>query len=129
MNSEAMRSTLRVTKALADIQRLRILMLLRGGELCVCRIIAVLGLAPSTVSLHLSLLCGAGLLDFRKQGRWAYYRLPEGAARKAVKPVLKWLDDALAGDESVAKDARGLEAALACAPERLRARQRKRSAE
>ena len=92
MNSVAMRSTLRITKALADIQRLRILMMLRTGELCVCQIIAVLGLAPSTVSKHLSILSGAGLVDSRKDGRWAFYRLPQGAELKAVKPVLKWLD-------------------------------------
>ena len=126
MNSEAMRSTLRITKALSDIQRLRILLLLRAGELCVCRIVAVLGLAPSTVSRHLSLLSAADLVDSRKDGRWAYYRLPQGEALKAVKPVLMWLEKALAGDESVARDAKRLEAALACPPESLSERQRKR---
>ena len=128
MNSEAMRSTLRITKALSDIQRLRILMALRSGELCVCQIIAVLGLAPSTVSKHLSVLSGAGLVDSRKDGRWAFFRLPQGEALKAVKPVRKWLDGALAGEESVAKDAIKLEAALACPPESLSERQRNRCA-
>ena len=128
MNGEAMRSTLRITKALSDIQRLRILMALRTGELCVCQIIEVLGLAPSTVSKHLSILSAAGLVDSRKDGRWAYFRLPQGEALKAVKPVLKWLDGALEGDDSVAKDAKKLEAALACPPESLSERQRKRCA-
>jgi DNA-binding transcriptional ArsR family regulator len=126
MNSEAMRSTLRITKALSDIQRLRILMALRTGELCVCQIIAVLGLAPSTVSKHLSILSAADLVDSRKDGRWAYFRLPQGEALKAVKPVLKWLDGALECDDSIAKDAKKLEAALACPPESLSERQRKR---
>jgi DNA-binding transcriptional ArsR family regulator len=126
MNSEAMRFTLRVTKALADIQRLRILMMLRAGELCVCRIIAVLGLAPSTVSKHLSVLSGAGLVDSRKEGRWAYYRLPRGEALTAVKPVLRWLEGALEADGAVAKDAEELQAALACPPESLTELQRKR---
>jgi len=125
MNSETMRSTLRITKALSDIQRLRILMLLRKGELCVCRIIAVLGLAPSTVSKHLSILGAAALVDSRKEGRWAYYRLPQGAALKDVKPVLKWLDETLGTEDLVAKDAKKLEAALACPPESLRGEQRK----
>ena len=128
MNSEAMRSTLRITKALSDIQRLRILLMLRAGELCVCQIIAVLGLAPSTVSKHLSILSAADLVDSRKEGRWAYYRLPQGEALKDVKPVLKWLEGALDGDESVARDVKKLEAALACAPESLSERQRKRCA-
>jgi DNA-binding transcriptional ArsR family regulator len=125
MNSESMRSTLRITKALSDIQRLRILMLLRKGELCVCRIIAVLGLAPSTVSKHLSILSAAALVDSRKEGRWAYYRLPHRTALKVVKPVLKWLDETLGAEDLVAKDAKKLEAALACPPESLRGEQRK----
>ena len=37
-------AALRLTKALSDLQRLRILMLLRPGELCVCQIVAVLAL-------------------------------------------------------------------------------------
>jgi|688.fasta_scaffold52819_5 DNA-binding transcriptional ArsR family regulator len=124
--SEAMRSTLRITKALSDIQRVRILMLLRTGELCVCQIIAVLGLAPSTVSKHLSILSAAGLVDSRKDGRWAYFRLPQGEALKVIKPVLKWLDGGLESDDSVAKDAKKREAALGCSPESLSARQRNR---
>lgn len=128
MNSEAMRATLRITKALSDIQRLRILLMLRAGELCVCQIIAVLGLAPSTVSKHLSILSAADLVDSRKDGRWAYYRLPQGEALKAVKPILKWLGESLTGDDSVAKDAKKLEAALSCPPESLSERQRKRCA-
>lgn len=36
MDIETIRATLSVTKALADLQRLRILMMLRPGELCVC---------------------------------------------------------------------------------------------
>lgn len=117
MNSESMRATLRTTKALSDIQRLRILLMLRAGELCVCRIVAVLELAPSTVSKHLSLLRDAGLLDCRKDGRWAYYRLPQGEAFKAVKPVLKWLEDALGNEASVLADAEKVKTALSCAPE------------
>ncbi len=128
MNSETMRSTLRITKALSDIQRLRILMLLRKGELCVCQIIAVLGLAPSTVSKHLSVLNGAGLVDSRKDGRWAYYRLPCGKNAKAVEQVLKWLDGALKDDDSIAKDAKKLQTVLDRPPESLCERQRKRCA-
>ena len=42
-----------VTKALSDSNRIRALIALRRGELCVCQIIALLGLAPSTVSKHI----------------------------------------------------------------------------
>jgi DNA-binding transcriptional ArsR family regulator len=128
MSREAMRSTVRITKALSDIQRVRILMMLRAGELCVCQIIAVLGLAPSTVSKHLSILSAAGLVASRRDGRWAYFRLPQGEALKAVRPILKWLNDAMTGDDSVAKDAIRRTAALVCPPQGLGARQRKRRA-
>ena len=40
---------------------------------------------PSTVSKHLSLLSEADLVEVRKDGRWAYYRLPQGAARHASR--------------------------------------------
>ena len=66
-----------VTKALSDTNRVRALMALRKGELCVCQIIELLGLAPSTVSKHMSVLKQAGLVDSRKDSRWVYYRLAD----------------------------------------------------
>jgi DNA-binding transcriptional ArsR family regulator len=74
-----LRDALTVAKALADEQRLRILMLLRNGELCVCQVVAVLKLANSTISKHLSILAAAGLVEARRDGRWSYYSLtPDG---------------------------------------------------
>jgi DNA-binding transcriptional ArsR family regulator len=68
---------MRVTKmfkALSDASRLRALCALRAGELCVCQIVELLGLAPSTVSKHMSILANAGLVESTKKGRWVYYR-------------------------------------------------------
>jgi DNA-binding transcriptional ArsR family regulator len=127
MNGDTVRSTLRVTKALADRQRVRILMMLQSGELCVCQIVEVLALAPSTVSKHLSVLSAAGLVDSRKEGRWGYYRLPEGAAGAFVRPVLKWLGGTLKNDEAIEQDAKKLRAVVCCDPERLCRRQRERA--
>jgi ArsR family transcriptional regulator len=124
MRSEALQSTLRVTKALADLQRVRILMMMGTGELCVCQIIEVLALAPSTVSKHLSILSGAGLVDSRKAGRWMYYRVPEGSAGESVRPVLKWLGEMLKNEPVVAQDAKKLKAVVACDPQKLCRRQR-----
>jgi ArsR family transcriptional regulator len=126
MNNQTMRATLRVTKALADIQRVRILMMLEPGELCVCQIVEVLALAPSTVSKHLSILSTAGLVDSRKDGRWGYYRLPEGTTGAFVRPVLKWLAGTLEKDETSQRDATRLKAVVAADPETLCRRQRKR---
>ena len=80
-----------VLKALADENRLRALRALQGGELCVCRLIALLELAPSTVSKHLSILRAARLVESRKEGRWLYYR-PAAACRVAsTRRMLAWV--------------------------------------
>jgi len=70
-----MRDVMDVLKALADENRVRLLAALQGGELCVCQLIALLDLAPSTVSKHLTILRAARLVDSRKEGRWMHYRL------------------------------------------------------
>lgn len=93
--------TLAVTKALANPARLRVLAVLERGECCVCQLTAVLDLAPSTVSAHLSELRRAGFLLDRKNGKIVFYRLSE---RAELKP---WLKAALAGvgdDERIAAD-------------------------
>ncbi|MHC4105048.1 MAG: ArsR/SmtB family transcription factor, partial [Planctomycetota bacterium] len=66
-----------MTKALSDENRVRAIMMLRNGELCVCQLIEMLGLAPSTVSKHMSILRQARLVQVRKEGRRMYYRLPD----------------------------------------------------
>ena len=98
---------LNITKALSDENRVRALMMLAGGELCVCQIIKMLGLAPSTVSKHMSILRQAGLVETRKEGRWIYYRL---ADRKALKSreILGWLERHLQNDKRVLDDVKQL---------------------
>lgn len=102
-----MQNIVRVTKALADRQRIRILMWLLNGELCVCQIVELLKLAPSTVSKHLSILSAAGLLDYRKEGRWIYYHLPK--ANSDNLPLVQWLSKSLKGNESFIEDMKSLE--------------------
>src|SRR5262249_39570541 len=64
-----LRGVMDITKALADENRVRRLLALRGGELCVRQITEVFGLAPSTISKHLSILHNADLVDPRQEGR------------------------------------------------------------
>jgi len=75
MKKTNLREIMEVLKALSDEKRVRILYALRNGELCVCQVIALLNLAPSTISKHLTILRAARLVDSRKDGRWMYYRL------------------------------------------------------
>jgi ArsR family transcriptional regulator len=62
-------------KALADPTRLKIIYLLKHGELCVCEIMKALEKPQPTVSHHLNLLKNADLLKWRKEGVWIHYRL------------------------------------------------------
>lgn len=72
-----MQDLLDIFKALSDETRLRILKLLERDELCVCDIVAALGMSQPKVSFHLNVLKEAGLIKDRKDGRWIHYRLDE----------------------------------------------------
>ncbi len=74
-----------VLKASADPCRLRILKLLKEGELCVCEIMTALDRRQSSTSHHLSVLREAGLVRERKDGKWSYYRLADGAVVEMLK--------------------------------------------
>ena len=108
-----MKDFLNITKALADKSRLRMLMALQGGELCVCQITELMGLAMSTVSKHLSILYQAGLVNARKEGRWMYYSLPGKGTPTAAREAVAWVRRSLAGKERMAEDARRLKKVLA----------------
>lgn len=95
-------------KALADPSRLRILAALDGGELCLCHLIELLELAPSTVSKHADLLRQAGLVEQDRRGKWRYYRLAGRGTDPSVRRALAWVREALAGDPIAAADARRL---------------------
>jgi len=107
-----MRQVLDITKALADSNRLRILMALAGGELCVCQIIELLGLAPSTVSKHMSILRQAHLVEARKEGRWMYYRRAGRAEPKTVKDAIAWVHQHMGQTPQVQEDNKKLKRIL-----------------
>ena len=109
-----------IAKALSDSNRVRTLLALRKGELCVCRIIELLGLAPSTVSKHMTVLKHAGLVESRKEERWIYYRLPGSAERnEKILSALEWVFNSLSKDEKVIKDAIDMARILKQSPETL----------
>lgn len=110
--------TLGVTKALANPARLRILAALEQGECCVCQLTAVLGLAASTVSAHLSELRRVGFLLDRKDGKIVYYRVSDDPdlrtwRRLAVGAVR---DDArIAGDRDFLGRVKSIDVETFCA--------------
>ncbi len=86
-----MQSIVNITKALADENRVRALGALRQQPLCVCQIIELLGLAPSTVSKHLAILRQAGLVTSKKDGRWIYFQRAGAGASVEVLETLAWI--------------------------------------
>jgi DNA-binding transcriptional ArsR family regulator len=114
-----LREFMAVARALADENRVRMLLALRGGELCVCQITELFGLALSTTSKHLSILYQAGLLDARKEGRWIYYSLAGKEAPPPARAAIRWVAKALAEDRQLARDAADLKKVLALDPAEL----------
>ncbi len=72
----------RIFKALSDSTRVRLVSLIAAhtdGEACVCDLTDPVGLSQPTVSHHLKQLVEAGLLTREQRGKWAYYRVVDGA--------------------------------------------------
>lgn len=117
--TNSMKDYLAVMKALSDPNRVRALCALRGGELCVCQLIYLLNLAPSTVSKHLSILHQADLVESRKDGRWVYYRLPRNPASKVAARATRDVFLSLEDSDAIRKDEKRLGAIRAADLEKL----------
>ncbi len=100
-----MHEFLSISKALGDESRVRALLSVKDGELCLCQIIEVLGLSPATVSKHMNILHQAGLVQRRKDGKWHFYRLADGNDRQAARGALDWTLQELEQDETIRTDA------------------------
>ncbi len=112
-----------ITKALADANRVRVLLALDGRELCVCQIAELLGLASSTISKHLSILHQAGLIESRKAERWVYCRLPDKDASVAIRQAIDWVQKSLGGGPQAIEDREKLRQILKIEPSTLCKRQ------
>jgi len=99
-----MKDHLKIFKALSDKNRLRVIKMLEIKPLCVCEITAVLSLAPSTVSKHLSLLQEAELIEGRKDGKWVNYSLLRKSRIPFISVILKIIRRSLANDPEVLAD-------------------------
>jgi ArsR family transcriptional regulator len=96
-----------IYKALSEQMRLRMLMLLTQGELCVCDLMAVLEEPQSKVSRHLAYLKHSGLIQGKRVGTWMHYFLRDpleelaGAHLEFLKKELSRLDWAKADAEKM----------------------------
>jgi ArsR family transcriptional regulator, arsenate/arsenite/antimonite-responsive transcriptional repressor len=78
-----------IAKALGDPIRLQLVDVLRkhAGKVCVCELTPLFDVGQPTVSHHLKVLRGAGLVDSERRGLWAYYYvIPD-----ALEDLAAWL--------------------------------------
>jgi DNA-binding transcriptional ArsR family regulator len=87
--------------ALADQTRLRLLLQMYGGEVCVGEFADALGDSQPKISRHLAYLRNAGIVDTRRNGKWIHYSIrwpEEEGGRAMLKAALEWLGgDQIAG--------------------------------
>jgi len=112
-------SFMTITKALSDENRVRMLLALDGRELCVCQIIELLGLAPSTVSKHMSILANARLVEGRQKGRWRFYRLAGDDAPDEVQEAIAWTFRSISKIPQIRRDSERIKEVLKIDPEVL----------
>ncbi|NLY71278.1 MAG: winged helix-turn-helix transcriptional regulator [Clostridiales bacterium] len=74
MSSEYIKKS-KVLKALADPTRLSIIDMLSCGEMCACKILEKFSITQPTLSHHMKILCNAGIVNARREGKWTHYSL------------------------------------------------------
>lgn len=93
MNSEYVR----VFKALSDANRIRILELLCESEGCACVLLDDLQISQATLSHHMKILCDSGIVTYRQEGKWKYYRINTDGCEYAIKLIEKIRNEKLGG--------------------------------
>ena len=88
VTDEVLDEAVALLKGLADPTRLRILLMLRGAEVCVHQIVEALGMSQSAVSHQLRTLRTARLVEYTKRGRHVYYRLADRHVRDVLDDVV-----------------------------------------
>ena len=94
---DTLKEFIKIMKALSDPNRVKLVKMLQKRTMCVCEVQAALGIAQPTVSKHLKILEGAGLVDRKKEGLWVNYSLTDGVrspyAASLLGNLMHWLDD------------------------------------
>jgi ArsR family transcriptional regulator, arsenate/arsenite/antimonite-responsive transcriptional repressor len=96
-----MKEFIKVMKALSDPNRVMLVKMLQKRTMCVCEVQAALGIAQPTVSKHLKILEGAGLVDRKKEGLWVNYSLTDGGRSPYAASLLGNLRHWLADDPGI----------------------------
>jgi ArsR family transcriptional regulator len=99
-----MRDLLKVTRALSDETRLRILNLLLERECCVCEVMQALDISQTRASRNLNILYDAGFLKLRKEGLWSLYSINKEDASTYFPEIIEVIKKGLKGNRVAAQD-------------------------
>ena len=90
LKSRKIKVASRVFAAVSDPVRISVLRLLsRRRRMCVCELMIALGLSQPTISYHLKLLRGCGLVRPVRSGRWVFYEI---ASRRLANLIFKLVE-------------------------------------
>jgi ubiquinone/menaquinone biosynthesis C-methylase UbiE/DNA-binding transcriptional ArsR family regulator len=125
-------SIVKILRASADPNRLRILLLLQAEELSVAELQEILTMGQSTISTHLAQLKQAGLVEDRRTGKSIFYRISSvnssglstsgsgGGASKISKILAEILTEAARETEEAAADQAAMRRAVKKRQDRMR---------
>ncbi len=88
-NVETMQHVAAMFQILADPTRAQIVTALAHEELCVCDVAAVIGLSISATSHQLKRLRDQNVVQYRKEGRLAFYRLSDHHIQRLVQDAVE----------------------------------------
>ncbi len=80
-------------KIFSDETRVKILLVLDFGEMCVCDISETLGMSMSAISHQLRMLRNAHLVTSRREGRSIYYSLCDNHIEMILKTALEYIGE------------------------------------
>ena len=89
-----LKEDVRRIKALADENRLAVMLALQHGEKCGCVLLEELNITQPTLSHHMKILCESGLVNGRKEGKWMQYSI----CCESVKQIRHMLRNLLGPD-------------------------------
>ena len=116
-----MPSIIKTLKVVADPNRLRILLLLKGEELSVAELQEILAMGQSTISTHLSQLKQAELVEDRRTGKSNFYRLAVANDSRPDSVLLRLLSQAETEIPEAAHDQAAMRRVLRKRKDKMRA--------
>ena len=111
-----MQDFIKVTKALSDETRLRILKVLLERECCVCEVMQALDISQSRASRNLGILQDAGFLKARRDRFWTVYYIDRQATNNYTDSLVRLIKDSSINDKALEEDSDRLKHARRIGP-------------